>query len=71
MPALPEYDRLDGTGLAVLVRRGEVAPAELMDAAIERIEALNRGLKSRGAPRGTSLGAANRREPAFIVRTQR
>ena len=41
MPALTEYDHLDGTGLAVLVRRGEVAPAELLDAAIERIEALN------------------------------
>ena len=41
MPAFPEYDRLDGTGLAALIRRGELGPAELVEAAIERIEALN------------------------------
>jgi amidase len=41
MPALPAYDRLDGTGLASLVHRGELGPAELVEAAIERIEALN------------------------------
>jgi amidase len=32
---------LDATGQADLVRRGEVSPAELVDAAIARIEALN------------------------------
>jgi hypothetical protein len=42
MPAFPEYDRLDGTGLAALIRRGELGPAELVEAAIERIEALIR-----------------------------
>jgi amidase len=41
MPAFPEYDRLDASGLAGLVRQGEIHPAELLDAAIERIEALN------------------------------
>ncbi|HEV8239018.1 MAG TPA: amidase [Thermoanaerobaculia bacterium] len=35
---LPEYDRLDAVDLAALVRRGEVQPRELVDAAIERIE---------------------------------
>src|SRR5688500_4370878 len=32
---------LDATGQAELVREGEVSPAELVDAAIARIEALN------------------------------
>jgi amidase len=36
---LPEYDRLDAIGLAALVHRGEVQPRELVEAAIERIEA--------------------------------
>jgi amidase len=36
---LPEYDRLDAVALAALVRRGEVSPRELVEAAIERIEA--------------------------------
>ncbi len=38
---LPEYSSYDGLGLARLVARGEVTPLELVDAAIERIEALN------------------------------
>jgi len=36
-----EYSALDGTALAALVQRGEVSALELLDAAIERIEALN------------------------------
>jgi amidase len=36
-----EYRTHDGLGLAELVRRGEVAPSELVDAAIEGIERLN------------------------------
>jgi amidase len=36
-----EYMTFDGTGLAELVRRGEVTPAELTDAALARIDALN------------------------------
>jgi amidase len=35
----PEYEDYDGLGLAALVRKGEVSAAELLDAAIERIEA--------------------------------
>ncbi|HVV85066.1 MAG TPA: amidase, partial [Kofleriaceae bacterium] len=37
----PEYDDHDATGLAALVRGGEVSAAELVEAAIERIEARN------------------------------
>jgi amidase len=36
-----EYMALDGTGLAELVRRGEATPAEITEAALERIDALN------------------------------
>ena len=36
-----EYDRYDGLGLAELVRKKQVAPAELVDEAIRRIEQYN------------------------------
>ena len=36
--ALTEYSEYDGLGLAELVRRGEVSPAELVEEAIARIE---------------------------------
>jgi len=36
-----EFERQDGLGLADLVRRGEVSAAELLDAAIARVEACN------------------------------
>ncbi len=35
---LPEYAEYDGVGLAELVAKGEVAPSDLAEAAIERIE---------------------------------
>ena len=35
----PEYETFDALGLAELVRKGEISPSELLDAAIERIEA--------------------------------
>ena len=38
---LPEYGEHDGLGLAELVRRGEVTPAELVEEAIARTEELN------------------------------
>jgi Asp-tRNA(Asn)/Glu-tRNA(Gln) amidotransferase A subunit family amidase len=38
---LPEYDELDGIALADLVRRKGVAPEELLEAAIERVESRN------------------------------
>jgi amidase len=36
--ALDELARLDAVGQAELVRRGELTPAELVEAAIDRIE---------------------------------
>src|SRR5207244_10340433 len=36
-----EYEAYDGLGLAELVRQGQVTPDELLDAAIERVEARN------------------------------
>ncbi len=39
--AMAEYAEHDGLGLAALVSRGEVSPAELVEAAIERIERHN------------------------------
>ncbi|MEJ5359678.1 MAG: amidase family protein [Desulfobacterales bacterium] len=41
MAAFSEYEHFDGLGLAALVRRGEVSPAEILEAALERIERLN------------------------------
>ncbi len=39
MRAFADYERYDALGLAELVRQGQVAPAELLEAAIERVEA--------------------------------
>jgi len=41
MSGFTEYDRYDGLGLAELVRKGEVTPAELCEEAISRIERVN------------------------------
>jgi amidase len=41
MNGFAEYEKYDALGLADLVRRKEVTPAELLDAAIERVEARN------------------------------
>ena len=41
MTGFAEYEQYDGLGLAELVRQGQVTPAELLDAAIERVEARN------------------------------
>src|SRR6266478_5776020 len=41
MSRFPEYERYDATGLADLVRRRQFSPGELLDAAIERVEARN------------------------------
>jgi amidase len=38
---LADYSEFDGLGLAALVRKGEVSPPELVEAAIERIERHN------------------------------
>jgi hypothetical protein len=41
-----EYMKYDGLGLADLVRRKEIKPEELLDAAITRIEAVNSKLNA-------------------------
>lgn len=41
MAAFPDYEQYDALGLAELVRRRDVTPTELLDAAIERVEARN------------------------------
>ncbi len=46
MSAFKEYDRYDGIGLAELVRKKEVSPADICEEAIERIERLNPGLNA-------------------------
>lgn len=39
--SFPEYDKLDALGLADLIKRGEISPTEVLDAAIERVELHN------------------------------
>src|SRR5690606_31654586 len=46
MNGFPEYDSLDGVGLAGLVAKGEVSPAQLVDEAIRRIERWNPSLNA-------------------------
>ena len=41
MSAFAQYESFDATGLAGLVASGEVSPGELLDAALERVHALN------------------------------
>mgnify|MGYP001156523416 CR=1 FL=1 len=46
MSTFEAYESYDALGLAELVRRGEVTPMELLDAAIERVEARNPDLNA-------------------------
>ena len=39
MGAFADYEQFDALGLADLVRRGKVAPTDLLEAAIQRVEA--------------------------------
>jgi Asp-tRNA(Asn)/Glu-tRNA(Gln) amidotransferase A subunit family amidase len=57
VPALGEYDQYDAVGLAQLVRDQEVNPEELLEAAIERVNALNPMLNAVVTP---MYGAAKR-----------
>ena len=66
-----DYIRYDGLGLAALVQRGEVSAAELLEAAIARIEAHNPALNAvvrkryeRGPRRGRAGRPRRRRSPA-------
>jgi Asp-tRNA(Asn)/Glu-tRNA(Gln) amidotransferase A subunit family amidase len=44
MSGFSDYEQYDALGLAELVRRRKVTPVELLDAAIERVEARNRAV---------------------------
>ena len=46
MGAFKEYDHYDGLGMAELVRKKEISPAELCEGAVRRIEKLNPGLNA-------------------------
>ncbi|HUF93720.1 MAG TPA: amidase [Candidatus Limnocylindria bacterium] len=46
MGAFDDYEQFDGVGLADLVRRGTVTPTQLLEAAIERVEARNPALNA-------------------------
>ena len=46
MGAFDDYEQFDGVGLADLVRRGKVTPTQLLEAAIERVEARNPALNA-------------------------
>ena len=46
MGPLPDYDRYDAVGLAALVASGDVHPLELIEAAAERIAAVNPALNA-------------------------
>jgi amidase len=46
MTTLPEYDDLDATGLAALIRSGDVSPTEVLQAAVERIAARDPALNA-------------------------
>ena len=41
MKGFQDFEQYDALGLADLVRRGKVSPTELLEAAIERVEARN------------------------------
>lgn len=75
MKGFADYEKFDGLGLAALVRKREVSPAELVDAAIERIEARDGGLRAivhrsfdraRGEARGTLPGGPLRGVPFLL-----
>ena len=46
MGTIPEFHKQDALALAEWVRKGEVQPLELIDAAIARVERLNPGLNA-------------------------
>jgi amidase/6-aminohexanoate-cyclic-dimer hydrolase len=46
MPKMPDYEQFDAVGLGELVRRNEISAAELLDVAIDRVEARNSKLNA-------------------------
>ena len=69
---MTELTWLDATAQAELVRRGEISPVELAEAAIERIQRVNpvprreaRGLRGRSG-RGIARAAGRPRPPVRL-----
>lgn len=52
--AFTEYDHYDAMGLAELVRQRHITPQELLDTAIERVEARHGSISAVGTNRVTS-----------------
>jgi Asp-tRNA(Asn)/Glu-tRNA(Gln) amidotransferase A subunit family amidase len=46
MSGFADYERYDALGLAELVRRRQVSPSDLLEAAIARVEARNSGVNA-------------------------
>ena len=60
----PEYDQLDGLGLAACIRRGEVSAAEVTEAAIARMAARNPALNAIVRPLEALAREMVRQQPA-------
>jgi amidase len=60
----PEYDQLDGLGLAALVKRGEVSAAEVTEAALARMAARNPALNAIVRPLDTLAREMTAKVPA-------
>ena len=56
MSGFADYEQYDALGLADLVRRKEVSPEDLLDAAIERVEARNQAVNGVVMPLYDSYG---------------
>ena len=69
MSILAEYERYDGLGLAELVRRKEVKPEEVLEAAIRRIEARNPAINAVVTPITTQARGPRRRRAAGRARS--
>ena len=83
MSGFADYERYDALGLADLVRRKEVSPEDLLDAAIESVEARNqavnavmmplydfgaKGHRGRSAGRSISRRAVSPERPGRMAR---
>ena len=63
--SIDRYEEHDGLGLAALVRRGEVAPQELLDAALARIQRHNPRLNAVVANESALLEAIHSGDRVF------
>ena len=63
MRGFADYERYDALGLAELVRRRQVSPHELLEAAIERVEARNPAINAVTMPQSAITCSQARRRP--------